>query len=81
MAPQMEARNEVLETGGKGHLRKWQRTWLQGVLASGLHGKTELKNNELGRTQVAEAQGSGIQAAKWVLVTLSPNTGEERDMM
>lgn len=41
--PQVEVRNEVLETGGKGHRLKWQRTWLQGVLAPGLHGKTELK--------------------------------------
>lgn len=48
MEPQTEVRNEVLETGRKGHLLKWQITWLQGVLAPGLHGETEL-NNELGR--------------------------------
>lgn len=37
-------RDEVLETAGrKGRLLKWQRTRLQGVLAPGLNGKTELK--------------------------------------
>lgn len=54
MEPQTEVRSEVLETGRKGHLLKWQRTWLQGVLAPGLHEKTEL-NNGLGRIWVAEA--------------------------
>lgn len=43
MEPQMEVRNEVLETGGEGHLRKWQRTWLQVSLPQVYMGKQNLR--------------------------------------
>lgn len=47
----MQVRNEVLEAAGRrGHVLKWERTWLWGVLAPRLDGKTELRNDELGRT-------------------------------
>lgn len=76
----MEVRNKILvSAGGKGHLLKWQRTWLQGVLAPELNGKTELMNNELRRTW--GGRRCIIQAVVWLHVTSSTKTHEGREMM